>query len=576
MGESKRMSDQLSEYRMGGGPLPDRNRLWPLYGAGFENFGCDGATIEVPMPQYSADELLVRHDAIGLCFSDVKVIRAGAEHPRIYRDMRAAPVVLGHEVTLTVVGVGVGLTDRYQVGDRFIVQADIFIDGVSYAYGYETQGGLSQYSVVGKRVLDADHGVHLIPVQVSMGYAESALTEPWTCVNTAYRLEYRTGLKQGGTTWIIGGDGSQDRAYTIGSGFDASSHPGRLLLTNVPDDFAGWLGARAGDLNVPVLMVEDVAAPPVDEVDDIVLLEPDAAIIEAAGTQLNAFGVVAIVSQVPLQRKLSVDVGRVHYNRWLYVGGPGPDISQVYDGVPVRATLMPGGRVWFVGAGGPMGQMHVQRALQSSDPPQTILCTARSDRRLRVVESIYAADAKAKGIEFVCVSRTNETVYRETLDRVGASGFDDIMVLAPDADAITEAGDYIAPRGVMNIFAGVARGTMADLNLNDVFLNEARVIGHSGLTTEDMQITLDAVESGRLTPSRLVAAIGSLGAAREGLQAVNDAVFPGKIVIYPHIKDFPLTVLPELRDRLPTVYAKLRDGREWTTAAEEEFLRLML
>ncbi len=167
-------------------------------------------------------------------------------------------------------------------------------------------------------------------------------------------------------------------------------------------------------------------------------------------------------------------------------------------------------------------------------------------------------------------------MYRETLDRVGAPGFDDIMVLAPDADAITEAGEYIAPRGVMNIFAGVARGTMADLDLNDVFLNDARFIGHSGLTTEDMQITLDAVESGRLTPSRLVTAIGSLGAAREGLQAVNFSVFPGKIVIYPHIKDFPLTVLPELRDTLPTVYAKLRDGREWTTAAEEEFLRLML
>ena len=70
MGELKGMSEKLSEYRMGAGPVPDRNRLWPLYGAGFENFGCDGAPIEVPMPQYSANELLVRHDAVGLCFGD--------------------------------------------------------------------------------------------------------------------------------------------------------------------------------------------------------------------------------------------------------------------------------------------------------------------------------------------------------------------------------------------------------------------------------------------------------------------------------------------------------------------------
>jgi hypothetical protein len=38
----------------------------------------------------------------------------------------------------------------------------------------------------------------------------------------------------------------------------------------------------------------------------------------------------------------------------------------------------------------------------------------------------------------------------------------------------------------------------------------------------------------------------------------------------------PLTPLPELREVLPTVYAKLKDGREWTVEAEEEFLRLML
>jgi threonine dehydrogenase-like Zn-dependent dehydrogenase len=149
-------------------------------------------------------------------------------------------------------------------------------------------------------------------------------------------------------------------------------------------------------------------------------------------------------------------------------------------------------------------------------------------------------------------------------------------VMAPDAQAITEAADFIAPGGVMNIFAGVARGTMSSLNLSDVFQRSVRFIGHSGLTTEDMRITLDLVEAGRLSPERLVAAVGSLRAARDGLQAVSDAIFPGKIVIFPHIRDLPLTVLPELRDKLPSVYARLKDGREWTVEAEDEFLQLML
>jgi threonine dehydrogenase-like Zn-dependent dehydrogenase len=589
------MSDKLTDYRRADAPLPNHNRLWPLYGAGFENLGRGGQPIEVPMPRYGPDELLVRHDACGLCFSDVKVIQAGQKHPRIHRDMRANPVVLGHEVTLTVVGVGENLRDQYHIGDRFIVQADIYVGGVGYAYGYEIQGGLSQYSVIDQRVLNSDHGNHLIPIQPSIGYAESALTEPWTCVTTAYRLKYRAGLKPGGTTWIIGESTSQrisesqitnhKSLYTISAGFDQSSHPDRLLLTNVPAEFAGWLRTRAEALGVEVIEVDDVTAPLPSPaggggerggVDDIILLGADPDLIEAVSPRLAYLGVLAIIADTPLHRKVNVDVGRVHYDRWLYVGGPGPDIARAYSDVPVRTELKPGGRAWFVGAGGPMGQMHVQRAIEAPDGPKTILCTARGDRRLRVVESIYRADAEAKGIAFTCVSRENEEVYRRTLEEVGASGFDDIIVMAPDADAIAEAADYLAPGGVMNIFAGVARGTMAKLDLSDVYLRDVRFIGHSGLTTEDMRLTLAQVESGHLSPNRLVAAIGSLTAARDGLQAVKDAVFPGKIVIYPHIRDFPLTALPDLKDKLPSVYAKLKDGREWTREAEEEFLNLML
>ena len=57
---------------------------------------------------------------------------------------------------------------------------------------------------------------------------------------------------------------------------------------------------------------------------------------------------------------------------------------------------------------------------------------------------------------------------------------------------------------------------------------------------------------------------------------MQDQVFPGKVVIYPQIKEFPLTPLPDLKERLPSVYARLRNGREWTNEAEAEFLRLML
>jgi threonine dehydrogenase-like Zn-dependent dehydrogenase len=555
--------------------LPECNRIWPLYGAGLDNLGDDGQPIEVPMPAYGPDELLVRHDACGLCFSDIKIIRLGQQHPRIRRDMQADPVVLGHEVSMTVVGVGEDLRGQYKVGDRFVIQADIFVDGIGYAYGYEIQGGLSDYGVMDQRILNGDHGNYLIPVKASTGYAESALTEPWACVIAAYQLQYRTGLKPGGTSWIIG-TRAANANYTISAGFEEGAHPARLLLTDVPQAFATWLRERALALGVQAEEVNDLAVPPVTPVDDIVLLGADPELIETVSPHLADFGILALVADAPMQRKVAVDVGRVHYNRWVYVGGPGPDIAGAYGVVPVRSSLKPGGRTWFVGAGGPMGRMHVQRAIQSHDGPATIVCTDVSDSRLDDLCASFGAEAEAKGVEWLCLNPLQEEAYKAGMAPFLEEGFDDIIVLAPVPAVISDAATYLAPRGVMNIFAGVARGTMADLDLSDAYLKDARVIGHSASTIEDLRLMLNQAESGQLSPNRSVAAVGSLSAARGGLQAVLDTLFPGKVVLYPHIKEMPLTALPDLKDSLPTVYAKLRDGREWTVEAENEFLRLML
>jgi threonine dehydrogenase-like Zn-dependent dehydrogenase len=569
------MTDKLAAYRRADSPLPERNRIWPLYGAGLENLGYDGQTIDTPMPAFGPDELLVRHDACGLCFSDIKVIRLGAEHPRIYRDMQEDPVTLGHEVSMTIVGVGQNLRDQYKIGDRFIIQADIFVGGIGYAYGYEIQGGLSEYGVIDQRVLNGDDGNYLIPVQPDTGYAEAALTEPWACVIAAYQLEYRTQLKPGGTTWIIGAN-PDEADYTISTGFDQASHPRRLLMTNVPASFAGWLKQKAEGLDVQVMEVDDLADPPVKQVDDIVILGADPDLVETVSPYLSQFGVVALIASAPMPRKVAADIGRVHYNRWAYVGGTDPDISLAYSRVPVRSSLKPGGRAWFVGAGGPMGRMHVQRAIQSADGPATIVCTDVSDVRLTDLGNSFAAEAEAKGIEWVCLNPLNEDAYKEGMAPYRKLGFDDVVVLAPVPAVIAEAATYLAARGVMNVFAGVPRGSMAELALSDTYLKDTRVIGHSASTIDDLRLMLNQAEAGSLSPNRSVAAVGSLGAARDGLEAVQDTLFPGKIVIYPNIKEIPLTPLGDLKDKLPGVYEKLKNGREWTAEAEDEFLRQML
>jgi threonine dehydrogenase-like Zn-dependent dehydrogenase len=138
--------------------------------------------------------LLICHDSCGQCFSDTKVIAQGQSHPSIFRDMQKEPVVLGHEVAMTIVGVGQGRRECYWVGDRLTLETDIVVKGKTYAYGYWYQSGLSQFSVIGPKIYACDLGNNLIKVRPDKSYAKIALIEPWACVVAAYALKYRTGL----------------------------------------------------------------------------------------------------------------------------------------------------------------------------------------------------------------------------------------------------------------------------------------------------------------------------------------------------------------------------------------------
>jgi L-sorbose 1-phosphate reductase len=104
---------------------------------------------------------------------------------------------------------------------------------------------------------------------------------------------------------------------------------------------------------------------------------------------------------------------------------------------------------------------------------------------------------------------------------------------------------------------------------------DIRLIGHSASTIENMLTMLQKVENGELNTNRSVAAVGSLSAAKEGLQALIDATYPGKVVIFPNIRELPLTSVSDLGEVLPEVAAKLADGHIWTKEAEREFLSQM-
>jgi threonine dehydrogenase-like Zn-dependent dehydrogenase len=580
------MTDPLAKYRSPAGDLPAATLTWQLRGAGLEHFGVNGKPERLPAAEPGPREVLTRIDALGLCFSDIKLIGLGAGHPRVSgRDLAAEPVVPGHEVSLTIVAVGAEMRDRFRVGERYIVQAAVFFRGESTAYGYALRGGMTQYGIVGEHLLDGDEGCYLLRVHGDIGYAEAALTEPWACVVAAYRVRRRAELKPDGTALFVALPGANCDECVLTHGTDSNSSPATVVAANMAGNFRDWLRGRAGELGF-ALVESEVAAPVEIErlraqhapggFDDIVVIgADDADLVEAAARQLANAGVMNLVADKPLSRKVEIDIGRVHYDDTDYVGGPGPDLAASYR---ERDSELGAGPVWFIGAGGPMGQMHVQRALERRETLQVVVATDVDDDRLGALEAKFRESAAKTGKRLLLLNPTKLAAsdFEAALRREAPNGFTDIVVLAPVPALIEQATAYLAPGATLNIFAGLARGTTAKLDLSSVYLRGMRWVGSSGSRIADLEFTLRETEQGRLSPNLSVAAVGDITAVRDGLEAVKGGRFAGKVVIFPQIEGLPLTSLGGLRERLPEVYAQLGAGESWTREAEQALLRARL
>lgn len=572
---------KLDQYKSAQHPLPDKMLKWHFYGEGLDSLQVE----EVPIPSYSPDELLVRQDACGLCFSDTKVIALGANHPRMAgRNLRENPVTLGHEVSCTVVGVGENLKDRFKVGDRFIIQADVFYKGVSMAYGYAISGGLAEYSVIPHSMIEGDEGCYLLPIHPDAGYVETALVEPWACVVAAYNQAHRPGIQPGGRMLVVGGEGMEAMDWT--GAISPEKRPVRLILVGCCDplvrDLAEMMVGRGGmtvlgeNPDWTVLKAEQTEGNGFDDI--LVLGAVPAETVEAAAATLANHGVMNLVGAYEFPRKLSLDIGRIHYNWHHYVG---TSTNRIADGYLENRTadLVAGGTAWFIGAGGPMGQMHVQRAVQHPRPPRRIVATDIDAERLQSVAERFGTEAAARGVELVTLNPKEippEAFDAELKRLADGRGFDDIVSLVPVPAIIEHAAGFLADGGWFNIFAGVARGTTANLDVNAIKRRRVRYLGSSGSSIADMRQTLKKVEAHELSTNSSLAAIGGMRAAREGIAAVKEGRFPGKTLIFPLIPDLPLTPLPKLKNLYPTVYAKLKDGQFWTKEAEEELFRVTI
>jgi L-iditol 2-dehydrogenase len=158
---------------------------------------------EVPRPQISPAEILVQVGACALCGSDLRTFRHGARNID-------KPVVLGHELSGTIVEIGAAVAG-YRPGQRVAVAPAIPCGDCIYcrrgaetmcerlrSIGYEFDGGLAEFMAVPASAVRAGC---VNPVPDALSFSEAAIAEPLACVINGQEL---LNVGEGDTVVIIG------------------------------------------------------------------------------------------------------------------------------------------------------------------------------------------------------------------------------------------------------------------------------------------------------------------------------------------------------------------------------------
>ena len=527
-------------------PIPQKQRAVQLVGPDQLQIN-DAKAVHEPGPH----QVLGRVEVVGLCFSDLKLLKQFSGHvrksvvtsgiaPGALNDMPNyvpgdKPVVPGHETVVRIVKVGPGVT-RYKVGDRFLVQTDyrwLPTANSNSAFGYNFEGALQEYVLMDDRVITSPDGESmLIPVPEDLSASALALVEPWACVEDSYVEKQRQTLKDGGQLLVVG---------------ETPVEPSRVAnLRGQPAATTFTTADKIGDLKNAAY-------------DDVIYFGANFATVEKLFPKVAVSGLFNIVQcGGKFGRPVVSQVGRVHYGGIRVIGTTGSDPAAALATIPATAEIRAGDKINIIGAGGPMGTMHVIRDLCQGVPAVTVFAGDLSDERLLVLQKLAEPLATKNNLTLRPYNPSKEKLTDQ---------FGYIVLMAPVPALVTQAVKDAAPKGIINIFAGIPADKNAELDLDAYIEKQLYFIGTSGSTLDDMKQVLAKVVSRRLDTNLSVAAVSGLDGAIEGIRAVEKNLLPGKILVYPSCKGLKLTPLPELTGKLP-----LDDGH-WNKQAEEALVK---
>ena len=550
--------------------IPDYQRAVQLIGPDQLELNTNKA-IDRPGPY----QILCRIEAVGLCFSDLKLLKQFNSHARktpvisgieqeILDEIPSyvpgdAATVPGHEAVVRVCVIGDKVTD-VKVGGRFLVQTDyrwLPTDKSNAAFGYNFEGGLQQYVLMDQRVITSPDGESmLIPASDELSASAIALVEPWACVEDAYAVQERSEIKAGGQMFVVADvDFNIEKFIAF---LERFGRPGQITLSAKQplDNLA----------DIPVVKADDISQLEDAGFDDVIYFGSDAEVAESLFARVGPRGLLNIVlCGGRFGRDVVTQVGRVHYGGIRIIGTTGSDPADSMKYIPAGGEIRKGDNINVIGAGGPMGVMHVVRNICQGIEGVTVFAGDLDDERLAALSRIAKPLAEKNAVGYKPYNPKKQDVDEF---------FDYIALMAPVPGLVAGSVKTAAKGAIINIFAGIPATVSGKIDLDAYIEKQLYFIGTSGSTLADMKVVLEKVETGSLDTNISVAAVCGLGEAVEGIRAVEKQLIPGKIVVYPFLEDLSLVTLDKLHDNTPEVAQALSDGL-WNAKAEKLLLKTL-
>ena len=517
-------------------------------------------------------QILCKVEAVGLCFSDLKLLKQFSNHarkteilsgiePSVLKEIPsyvpdAAPTVPGHEAVVRICAAGDGV-ERFKVGRRYLVQTDYRWLPTAHSngsFGYNFEGALQEYVLMDERVITSPEGESmLIPASEELTASAIALVEPWACVEEAYRVQERRSLKVGGRTAVV-----------ADVKFDLQVLINLLQQYGKPSEIA-WMAQAPPPEELPVSVQKYHRVSELKDIglDDVIYFGSRGETVEQLMPKVAPQGLLNIV-QCGGKFNLPVvtQVGRVHYSGIRIIGTTGANPAESMANIPPTGEIRPGDRINVIGAGGPMGVMHVIRNICQGVEKVSVFAGDLNPQRLDLLTRIAQPLAQANSVTYSPYDPTRDILHES---------FNYTVLMAPIPKLVNDAVQQAAPGGIINIFAGIPATVTAQIDLDRYIEKRLYFIGTSGSVLEDMKVVLAKLESGKLDTNLSVGAVSGLAGAVEGIRAVENQTIPGKIIVYPTCKNLGLIRLSDLADKLPQAARQLNQGF-WTRAAEKTLL----